>query len=45
LDFNRAARRVDRTGKLDQHSVARRLDDATTMRGDGGIDKSFSDCL
>src|SRR6478736_7300711 len=45
LDFNRIAHRIDRTGKLDQHSVARSLDDATTMRGDSGINKRFSNRL
>jgi hypothetical protein len=45
LDFNRIAHRIDRTGKLDQHSVARSLDDATTMRGDCGVNKRFSNRL
>jgi hypothetical protein len=45
LDFNRAARRIDRTGKLDQHSVARSLDNATTMRGDCGVNERFSNRL
>ena len=45
LDFNRIAHRIDCASKLDQHSVARSLDDATTMRGDCGVNKRFSNRL
>ena len=39
------ARRVDRTGKLDQHAVAGRLNYPSAMRGDGRIEKRYSGCL
>ena len=45
LEFNRAAHRIDGAGKLDQHSVARSLDDVTAMRRDCGVDKRFSNRL
>ena len=45
LDFNRTAHRIDCAGKLDQHSVAGRLDDAASMGGDGGINEGLSDSL
>jgi hypothetical protein len=45
LDFNRIAHRIDGAGKLDQHSVARSLDEVTAMRRDCGVDKRFSNRL
>ena len=45
LDFDRTARRVHRTRKLDQHAVAGGLDDAPAMRSDSGIDNDLSSCL
>src|SRR3954454_10082819 len=45
LDFDRTARRVHRTRKLDQHAIAGGLDDAATMRSDRGIDNDLSSCL
>jgi hypothetical protein len=45
LDFNRIVHGVDGAGKLDQHSVARSLDDVTAMRRDCGVDKCFSNRL
>ena len=45
LNFDRASRRIHRTGKLDQHAVARGLDDAAPMLDDLRIEKSFSECL
>ncbi len=45
LDFNCTAHRIDGAGKLDQHSVTGCLDNAPTMGGDGGIEKSLSDRL
>jgi len=37
LDFNRTAHRIDGAGKLDQNTVARRLDDVASMGGYGGV--------
>jgi hypothetical protein len=45
LEFNRAAHCIDSAGKLDQHSVARSLDDVAAMRGDCGVNKRFSNRL
>jgi hypothetical protein len=45
LDFRRATSRVNGTGELDQHAVARGLDDPASMGGDGGINESLSDSL
>ena len=45
LDFNGTAYRIHRTGKLDEHSVARSLDDPAAMGGDCGIDEGLSDRL
>jgi len=42
LHFDRAAHRLDRAGKLDQHPIARRLHDAPLMLGDLGIDQLAS---
>src|SRR6478736_3974653 len=39
LDFNRIAHRIDCAGKLDQHAVAGRFDDAASMRSDCGVNK------
>jgi hypothetical protein len=43
LGLNGTAHRVNGTGKLDQHAVASSLDDATTVGGNGGIDKASSE--
>ena len=45
LNLDRAARGIDRTGRLDQHAVAGGLDDTPSMRGDGGFDEGPSDRL
>jgi hypothetical protein len=45
LDFDRTARGVDRTRKLDQHAVAGGLDDAAAMRSDRGVDNDPSSRL
>ena len=39
LHLDRAPHRVDDAAKLDQAPVAGALDDAPTMRGDGGVDQ------
>ena len=39
LHLDRAAHRVDHAAELDDRAVAGALDDATVMRGDGGIDQ------
>jgi len=39
LDFDRALRRIDGAGKLDQHLAADGFHDAAAMRGDGGTDQ------
>ena len=39
LHLDRAAHSVDHAAKLDEAAVARALDDAPVMRGDGGIDQ------
>jgi hypothetical protein len=36
LNFDGASRCIDGTGKLDQHSIAGRLDDASAMLNDFG---------
>ena len=45
LDFNGAAYCIDGAGKLDQHAVAGRLDDAASMGGYRGINEGLSDSL
>jgi hypothetical protein len=45
LDFNRTAHRIDGAGKLDQHTVAGRLNDAASMRGYGRVNQDLSDSL
>jgi hypothetical protein len=45
LDLYGASRCIDSTGKLDEHTVAGRLNYPSAMRGDGGIDKRLSDGL
>ena len=45
LDFSRATGGIDRAGKFDQHTVAGRLDDATSMGSYGRIDEVPSDSL
>jgi hypothetical protein len=45
LNFDGASRCIDGTGKLDQHAVAGRLDDASAMLSYFGIDECFSERL
>jgi hypothetical protein len=45
LDFNGTAYCIDGAGKLDQHTVAGRLDDSTSMGGYRWINKGPSDFL
>ena len=45
LNLDCASRCVHGAGELNQHAVARGLDDAAAMLDDLGIDKSFSECL
>ena len=45
LHFNRTAHRIYGAGKLDQHAVAGRLDDAASMGGYSGVNKGLSDSL
>src|ERR1019366_2421802 len=45
LGLDGASRCIDRARELDQHTVAGGLYDAPSMRGDGWIDKGFSDRL
>ena len=45
LDFNRATCGVDGAGKFGEYAVTRRLDDAASMGGYGGINKRLSDHL
>ena len=42
LDFDRAAGGIDGAGEFHQHAVTGGLDDAASMRSDGGVDKRFS---
>jgi hypothetical protein len=43
LNFDGASRCIDGTGKLDQHAIASRLDNVSTMLNDFGIDDRFSE--
>jgi hypothetical protein len=45
LDFNRAAHGINGAGKLNQHTVTGRLDDAAAMGGYGGVNEGLSDSL
>ena len=45
LDFNGTAHRIHGTGKFDQHTVARGLDDPPAMLGNGGVNESLPDRL
>jgi hypothetical protein len=45
LDFNGTAHRIHGTGKLDEHAIAGRLDDAAAMGGYSGINNGLSDRL
>jgi hypothetical protein len=45
LNFGRATRSIHHAGEFHQHAVARGLDDAAAMCGDGWIDEGFSDRL
>jgi hypothetical protein len=45
LDLDRASCCVYRACELNQHAVARGLDDTASMLDDFGINDSFSDCL
>jgi hypothetical protein len=45
LDFNCAAHSINGAGKLDQQTVAGRLDNAAAMLGERGVYEGFSDCL
>ena len=42
LHFHRIASRIHGTGELDQHAVARGLDDAPVVRLDAGIDQGLA---
>jgi hypothetical protein len=45
LNFNGTSRGIHRARELDQHAVAGGLDDASAMRGDGGINQRLSEHL
>ena len=45
LHFNRTSNRINCAGKLDQHAVAGRLDDAASMGGYSGVSNGLSDSL
>jgi hypothetical protein len=45
LNFDRAARRIDRAGEFHQQAVTGGLDDASAMLGNSRIDDGFSDGL
>jgi hypothetical protein len=45
LYFYSTAYSIDGTGKLDQHSVARGLDDPPAMLGNGGVNEGLPDRL
>jgi hypothetical protein len=45
LNRNCARHGVHGTGKLNQHAIACRLYDATSMFGDGNVNKGFSKSL
>jgi hypothetical protein len=45
LNFDGASRCIDGAGKLDQHAVASRLDDASAVLDDAGVDERFSEGL
>jgi hypothetical protein len=45
LDLHRAARRIDGTGELHQHTVASRFHDATAMQCDRGVHQRLPEGL
>ena len=45
LDLGRTARGINGAGELDEQTVARRFDDATTVRSDRGVNEVPPDCL
>src|SRR5665213_1021117 len=45
LNFDCAARRIDRAGEFHQQAVTGGLDDASVMLGNSRIDDGFSECL
>lgn len=45
LNRYRASHRIDCAGELNQYAVARGLDDATTMRGNGRVDDLAAACF